>query len=39
LKNILEAGCRASTTGNMQVYSIIVTKEADRKEKTVGAAF
>ena len=33
LKNILEAGTRASTTGNMQVYSIIVTKEKELKEQ------
>ena len=33
LEKILEAGFRASTTGNMQVYSVIVTKdEAKRKE-------
>jgi nitroreductase len=33
LNTILEAGFRASTTGNMQVYSVIVTKdEAKRKE-------
>ncbi len=31
LKQILEAGFRASTTGNMQVYSIIVTQDADKK--------
>ena len=33
LNQILEAGFRASTTGNMQVYSIIVTKDADRKKE------
>ncbi|MFW5758659.1 MAG: nitroreductase family protein, partial [Bacteroidota bacterium] len=27
LENILHAGFRASTTGNMQVYSVIVTKD------------
>lgn len=31
LKQILEAGFRASTTGNMQVYSIIVTQDTDKK--------
>jgi len=31
LANILEAGCRASTTGNMQVYSIIVTRDHEVK--------
>lgn len=33
LNKILNAGCRASTTGNMQVYSIVVTRDAERKEK------
>ena len=33
LKTILEAGCRASTTGNMQVYSIVVTRDNAMKEK------
>ncbi|MFC2097718.1 nitroreductase family protein [Bacteroidota bacterium] len=33
LKNILKAGTRASTTGNMQVYSIIVTRDKELKEK------
>ncbi|MCD4681077.1 MAG: nitroreductase family protein [Bacteroidales bacterium] len=33
LKQILEAGFRTSTTGNMQVYSIIVTKEKEIKNK------
>lgn len=33
LKDILEAGSRASTTGNMQVYSIIVTKDEDLKKQ------
>ena len=27
LERLLEMGCRASTTGNMQVYSIIVTRD------------
>jgi len=27
IRKILEAGCRASTTGNMQLYSIIITRE------------
>ena len=29
---ILEAGCRASTTGNMQLYSIIITRDEARKK-------
>jgi nitroreductase len=33
LNQILEAGFRASTTGNMQVYSIIVTKDEENKKK------
>lgn len=33
INNILKAGIRASTTGNMQVYSIIVSKEQNVKEK------
>lgn len=33
LENILNAGIRASTTGNMQVYSIIVSKDPKVKEK------
>lgn len=32
LKKILVAGTKASTTGNMQVYSIIITKDEKRKE-------
>ena len=33
LRDILTAGIRASTTGNMQVYSIIVTQDRQGKEK------
>jgi nitroreductase len=33
LKEILEAGSRASTTGNMQVYSMVVTTKQELKEK------
>ena len=33
LNEILEAGCRASTTGNMQVYSIVVNRKAEMKEQ------
>jgi nitroreductase len=32
LNKILEAGCRASTTGNMQLYSIIVTSSEEGKK-------
>jgi nitroreductase len=31
LNDILIKGCRSSTTGNMQVYSIIVTRDAEKK--------
>lgn len=33
LEEILNAGIRASTTGNMQLYSIIVTRDNGMKEK------
>ena len=33
LNAILEMGCRASTTGNMQVYSIVVTRDQEMKKK------
>ena len=33
LFKILESGTRASTTGNMQVYSIIINSEKSVKEK------
>ncbi|HPI29693.1 MAG TPA: NADPH-dependent oxidoreductase [Bacteroidales bacterium] len=33
LTGILQAGTRASTTGNMQVYSIIVTRDEEKKKK------
>ena len=39
LNKILEAGTRASTTGNMQVYSIIVTTRKEAKEKLWQAHF
>jgi nitroreductase len=39
LNKILEAGCRASTTGNMQVYSIIVNRDAKMKELLSGCHF
>ena len=31
LRDLLSKGCRASTTGNMQVYSIIITRDIARK--------
>lgn len=39
LEKILYAGTRASTTGNMQVYSIIVTTDSEIKEKLWEAHF
>jgi len=33
LDNVLEAAFRTSTTGNMQVYSIIVTQDEERKKE------
>ncbi len=33
LQKIIEAGVRASTTGNMQLYSIIITKEEENRKK------
>jgi FMN reductase (NADPH) len=33
LDKILEAGFRASTTGNMQVYSVIVTRDEDKRKE------
>ncbi len=39
LEDILTAGTRASTTGNMQVYSIVVSKDAEMKEKLAPCHF
>jgi nitroreductase len=39
LTRILEAGCRASTTGNMQVYSIVVSRDAAMKKQLAGCHF
>jgi nitroreductase len=33
LNDLLTAGCRSSNTGNMQVYSIIVTRDQEMKNK------
>jgi nitroreductase len=32
LTEILEEGCRSSTTGNMQIYSIIITRDDEKKK-------
>ncbi len=39
LNKILAAACRASTTGNMQVYSIVVSRNAGMKKKLAGCHF
>ncbi len=39
LEKILSAGTRASTTGNMQVYSIIVTRDEEMKRRLAPAHF
>jgi nitroreductase len=33
LNELLTMGCRASTTGNMQLYSIIVTRDPEKKKE------
>lgn len=33
LRGLLEKGCRASTTGNMQVYSIVITRDPEKKKE------
>jgi nitroreductase len=39
LNDVLYAGTRASTTGNMQVYSMVVTTRSDLKQNLLGAHF
>ncbi len=39
LESIIYSGTRASTTGNMQVYSIVVTKDKARREALAPAHF
>ena len=39
LNDLLETSFRASTVGNMQVYSVIVTRDADRKARLAPAHF
>ena len=34
INGIINAGCRTSTTGNMQVYSIIITRDAEKKKES-----
>lgn len=39
LNELLVEGCRASNTGNMQLYSIVVTREKRRKEELAPCHF
>lgn len=39
LNDLLKAGCRTSTTGNMQVYSIIVTRDELKKKELLPLHF
>ena len=39
LNNILEAGTRASNTGNMQMYSMIITRNEDMRKKLAPVHF
>ncbi len=39
LEEVLNAGIRASTTGNMQVYSVVVTQDDANKEKLAPCHF
>ncbi len=39
LTKLLETACRASNTGNMQAYSVIVTTDADHKQQLAPAHF
>lgn len=39
LNDLLDSAFRASTVGNMQVYSVIVTRDAERKTRLAPAHF
>lgn len=39
LNDLLESACRASTVGNMQTYSVIITRDAERKSRLAPAHF
>jgi len=39
LKSLIYSGTRASTTGNMQPYSVVITRDADKKEKLASFHF
>jgi nitroreductase len=39
LNDLLSMGCRASTTGNMQIYSIIITRKEEKKRELAPSHF
>ncbi|MBP5708181.1 MAG: nitroreductase family protein, partial [Bacteroidales bacterium] len=39
LEDLLTKGCRASNTGNMQAYSIIVTRDEEKKKELAPCHF
>ena len=39
INNIIKVACRASTTGNMQLYSIIINSKSEIKEKLIPLHF
>lgn len=39
LNDLLTIGCRTSTTGNMQVYSIIITRDEEKKRELAPSHF
>ncbi|MCX6329636.1 MAG: nitroreductase family protein [Bacteroidia bacterium] len=39
LNELLTMGCRSSTTGNMQVYSIIITRDEEKKKELAPCHF
>ena len=39
LNELIETACRVSTTGNMQLYSVIITRDKEMKEKLAPAHF
>jgi nitroreductase len=39
LNDLLMAGCRSSTTGNMQIYSIIITRDEEKKRELLPLHF
>lgn len=39
LNELLEISFRAPTTGNMQVYSVVITRDTDNKKKLAPAHF